>query len=262
LTKLLDLGVIPVINENDTVSTEELEPEDSQPYRRVNFGDNDKLSALVASKTEADLLLILTDVEGIYDRNPADTEVASVIPTIEEITPDIENLARQPGNRRGGVGRGGIRTKIEAARIATRSGCAVIVAGGKTNGVIDRIFAGEDLGTLFVPQTSLPGKRRWIAFATTVRAALIVNQGAQHALVDGKASLLAAGVIEVRGDFDRGDVVSVLDDAEREFARGIVNYSSDETRKISGMRSEKIDELIENRNYDALITRDNLAILE
>ena len=154
-----------------------------------------------------------------------------------------------------------MRTKLEAARVAVLSGCATIIAGGKTERVIGRIFEGENLGTLFLPQSGLPVKRRWIAFATSVKAALVVNEGAQRALAERKASLLAAGLLEVRGNCDRGDVVSILDHQEREFARGMVNYSSDEARKIAGLRSDRIDELIENRNYDALITRDNIAFL-
>ncbi|HEY9231001.1 MAG TPA: glutamate 5-kinase, partial [Blastocatellia bacterium] len=257
LGKLLELGTLPIINENDTVATAELESEDAAPQVRVNFGDNDKLSALVASKTESDLLVILTDVDGLYTAEPSSKD-ARLIPLVTEITPEIEALGRGPaaGSK---VGRGGIRTKIEAARIATRSGCATVIAGGKLPQIITRIFAGEALGTLFLPQSGLPGKRRWIAFATTVKAALVVNEGARRALVERKASLLAAGVIEVRGTFERGDVVSVIDERQQEFARGIVNYSSDEARRISGQHSARIDELIENRNYDALITRDNIA---
>src|SRR5436853_447233 len=260
LGKLLELGALPIINENDTVSTAELEPEETSPQLRINFGDNDKLSALVASKTEADLLVILTDVDGLYTAEPSSAD-ARLIPLVAEITLEIEDLAREPSPA-SKAGRGGIRTKIEAARIAAHSGCATVIAGGKLPGILTRIFAGEEVGTLFLPQTGLPGKRRWIAFATTVKAALMVNEGARRALVERKASLLAAGVTEVRGAFERGDVVSVIDEREQEFARGMVNYSSDEARRITGQHSAKIDELIENRNYDALITRDNLAFLE
>jgi glutamate 5-kinase len=260
LARLLELGALPIINENDTVSTEELESEESSPQVRVNFGDNDKLSALVASKTEAELLVILTDVDGLYTAEPSSLD-ARLIPFVSEITPEIESLARGAADS-SKVGRGGIGTKIEAARIAAHSGCATVIAGGKLPDIITRIFAGEAVGTFFQPQPGLPGKRRWIAYATTVKAALVVNQGARRALVEGKASLLAAGVTAVRGAFERGDVVSVLDEREQEFARGIVNYSSDETRRISGQHSTKIDELIENRNHDALITRDNIAFLE
>jgi glutamate 5-kinase len=260
LGKLLELGALPIINENDTVSTAELESEETSPQLRVNFGDNDKLSALVASKTEADLLVILTDVDGLYTAEPSSAD-ARLIPLVAEITPEIEDLAREPSSS-SKAGRGGIRTKIEAARIAAHSGCATVIAGGKLPGILARIFAGEEVGTLFLPQSGLPGKRRWIAFATTVKAALVVNEGARRALEERKASLLAAGVTEVRGAFERGDVVSVIDEREQEFARGIVNYSSDEARRITGQHSAKIDELIENRNYDALITRDNIAFLE
>ncbi|HYP28111.1 MAG TPA: glutamate 5-kinase [Blastocatellia bacterium] len=259
LTKLLELNVVPIINENDTVSTAELEAVDQGSLMKVNFGDNDKLSALVASKIEADLLLMLTDVEGLYTANPNDSSEARLVPVVEEITPEVEALVDE-GRSAGGpkLGRGGMRTKIEAARIATRTGCAAVIASGKLPDVIARVFAGEDLGTLFLPKPGLRGRRRWIAFATTIKAAIVVNEGARRALVERKASLLAAGVVEVRGAFRRGDVVSVFDEQEREFARGIVNYSSADARKISGLRSDRIDELVEDRNYDALITRDNL----
>lgn len=259
IIKLLELSVVPIINENDTVSTAELEALDQGSFVKINFGDNDKLSALVASKIEADLLVMLTDVDGLYTANPNDSSEARLVPLVEEITPEIEALVdegRAAGGKR--LGRGGMKTKLEAARIATRTGCAAVIAGGKLPDVIGRIFAGEDLGTLFLARPGLRGKRRWIAFATTIKAAVVVNEGARRALVERKASLLAAGMVEVRGSFKRGDVVSVLDEREREFARGIVNYSSAEARKISGLRSDKIDELIEDRNYDALITRDNL----
>jgi glutamate 5-kinase len=256
ITKLLEMGVLPIINENDTVSTAELEPLDQSSYVRVNFGDNDKLSALVASKIEADLLVMLTDVEGLYTAAPDSAPGAQLIRVVDQITPEIEGLAR--GGRTGRAGRGGMKTKLEAAQIATRSGCAAIIASGKLADVIRSIFAGEELGTLFLPQAGLPGKRRWIAFATSVKAAIIVNEGAARALIERKASLLAAGIREVRGAFERGDVVSILDEQGQEFARGIVNYSSAEARRISGLHSDKIDELIENRNYDAVITRDNI----
>jgi len=261
ITTLLELGAIPIINENDPVSAAELEPDEAQQFRRVNFGDNDRLSALVAGNLEADLLLILTDVEGLYDSDPDGPGEPALIPIVEQISPAIEALASVK-SKKAGVGRGGIKTKLEAAKIATRSGCPAIVAGGRIAGIIDRIFAAEEAGTLFVAQPGMRGKRRWIAFATSITAAVKVNDGARRALAEGKASLLAAGVIEIHGGFERGDVVSIIDSAGREFARGVVNYSSDEARRISGKHSATIDDLIENRNYDALITRDNLAFLE
>lgn len=262
ITKLLELGTIPVINENDTISTAEIESLDVASPVKINFGDNDKLSALVASKMEADLLVLLTDVDGLYTANPHESHDAELIRLVGEITPEIEALAATGVARESRVGRGGIKTKLEAARIATRSGCATIIAGGKLPNIIERIFEGDDVGTLFLPKSGLKGRRRWIAFATSVRAAIVVNDGARAALAERKASLLAAGVVEVRGEFERGDVASIIDEQGREFARGIVNYSSHEARKISGHHSGKIDELIEQRNYDALITRDNIAFLD
>lgn len=261
IAQLLELHVLPVINENDTVSTAELEMLKGDPKDvKVNFGDNDKLSALVASKIDADLLLILTDVEGLYTADPRTGPEAKLISVVENFTAEIEQLAESKvaGDK---PGRGGIKTKLAAAKIASQSGCATIIASGKTDNAISRIFKGEDLGTLFMPHGGLSGKQRWIAFATTVKATLVVNPGAQEALKRGKASLLPAGVVEVKGTFERGDVVSVAGADNHEFARGIVNYSSDEARLVSGQHSEALDELKESRNYDALITRDNIAFL-
>ncbi len=261
IAELLRMGAIPVINENDTVSTAEIESKKS-PHLKVNFGDNDKLSALVASKMEADLLLILTDVEGLYTDDPRTSTSAKLIPLVQTITPEIEILGNGEAKSASKLGRGGMSTKLEAAKIATHSGCATIVASGKSPDVIRRILAGEELGTMFMPQGQLTGKHRWIAFASTVRAQLAVNQGAKDALIKRKASLLPAGITKVIGDFERGDVVSIVDEGGMEFARGIVNYSSDEAAKISGLNSAAIGELIDDRNYDAVITRDNLVFLE
>jgi glutamate 5-kinase len=259
--ELIRLKVLPIINENDCVSTAEIESEKDFELLKVNFGDNDKLSALVASKVEADLLVILTDVDGLYTDDPRKGDSAKLIPLVPAITSEIEKLASGPQSP-GKMGRGGMKTKIEAAKTATQSGCSVIIAGGKVADVIPRLFANEEIGTLFLPQPGLTGKKRWIAFATTIKAALVVNEGAKTALKNGKASLLPAGVVQVRGQFERGDVIGIMDDAGLEFARGIANYSSDETKQISGQHSNAIDAKIEVRNYDAIVTRDNIALLE
>lgn len=261
IQELLQLRVLPIINENDTVSTAELESLRTDGHYKVNFGDNDKLSALVASKVEADLLVILTDVEGLYTDDPRKGTGAQLIPEVKAITPEIESLADSPA-KTAKLGRGGMKTKLDAAKTATHSGCSVVIAGGKVANIIPRLFAQEQLGTLFVAKPGLTGKKRWIAFATTVKAALIVNDGARQALKAGKASLLPAGVLEVRGNFERGDVVSIIDSAGAEFARGIANYDSEEAKLISGLHSAAIDEKIEARNYDAIVTRDNVALLE
>lgn len=261
ISELMRLKVLPIINENDTVSTAEIEPEKDNEYLKVNFGDNDKLSALVASKADADLLVILTDVDGLYTDDPRKGDSAKLIPLVPAITPEIEKLAQGPATP-GKMGRGGMKTKLEAAKTATQSGCAVIIAGGKSPDVIPKLFSGAEIGTLFLPQSGLTGKKRWIGFATTVKAALVVNDGAKTALKNGKASLLPAGIVKVHGQFERGDVIGIVDPLGVEFARGIANYSSEETKQLFGQHSDAINEKIETRNYDAIITRDNIAVLE
>jgi len=261
INELLDHKVLPIFNENDTVSTAEIEMLKDGSEVKVNFGDNDKLSSLVASKIEADLLIILTDVEGLYTADPRSGPDAKLISIVEEFTSEIEHL----GDSKAAAdkpGRGGIKTKLAAAKVATQSGCAAIISSGKTDNAIGRIFDGEDLGTLFLPHAGLSGKQRWIAFATTVKASLVVNDGAKAALKERKASLLPAGVTAVKGHFERGDVVQVVGEDGKDFARGIVNYSSDEAQKVSGLHSGAIDNLIVSRNYDAIITRDNIVFVD
>lgn len=279
IAELLRLKVLPIINENDTVSTVELELILANQQRKVNFGDNDKLSALVASKIDADVLIILTDVEGVYTADPRTTREAVLLPLVadmaamfpEEPRESEDGGAAKPKNIAGGeikaastAGRGGIKTKLEAARVSTQAGCACIIAGGKQQAIITRLLNGEELGTVFLPGKSgktMAGKLRWIAYATTVNASIVVNEGCLEALVKRKASLLGAGVTAVNGAFKRGDVVSILDPGGREFARGIVNYNSDETRLLTGKKSDEIDLVVADRNYDAIITRDNIAFL-
>jgi glutamate 5-kinase len=262
VNELLSLGVIPVFNENDTVSTAEIESK--KEGTRINFGDNDKLSALIASKIQADMLLILTDVAGLYTDDPRTVDSAKLIPLVEKITPEIEALVFTESAGKAKMGRGGMATKLEAAKIATQSGCITVVAGGKEPDVITRLTQGEELGTVFVSKEGLRGKQRWIAFATTVRSSMSVNGGAKEALIRRKASLLPAGVIKITGDFERGDVVSILDEGGVEFARGMVNYSSAEAEKLVGLNSAVIKDVVDpdHRNYDALVTRDNLVIFD
>jgi glutamate 5-kinase len=259
LDKLLELGVIPIINENDTVSTLELErslPEDSKTHTPV-FGDNDKLSALVMSKVLADLLVIVSDVEGLYTGNPKKDKNAKLIPVVNKITPEIESIAEGASDR----GRGGMKTKVEAAKIAVNSGGIAVIASGKILGVLDRIFAGETIGTVFLPTSQLSSKKRWIAYASSLSGELTVNEGAKIALLNKKASLLAAGVVKLEGDFKRGEVVNIADEFGVEFARGIVNYSSEEVSKLIGIHSDNIEYLVNQKNHDALISRDNIVIL-
>ncbi len=262
VNELLHLGVIPVFNENDTVSTAEIESK--KVGTRINFGDNDKLSALVASKVEADLLLILTDVEGLYTDDPRTVDSARLISTVDKITPEIEALVYTDSQNKTKLGRGGMATKLEAAKTATQSGCTTVVAGGKVPEIITRLSRGEELGTVFMPKEGMTGKHKWIAFATSVRASMVVNQGASEALTQRKASLLAAGVTSIKGDFDRGDVVSIVNERGIEIGRGMVNYASSEVEKLVGLNSAVIDNVVDpdHRNYDALVTRDNLVIFD
>lgn len=262
VNELLSLGVLPIINENDPVSTKELEMDKAKAQRKVNFGDNDKLSALVASKIEANLLIILTDVDGLLSADPKVDPHAKLIAAVTDIDAVLAELAEGKSSDVSKLGTGGIKTKLAAAKIAAQSGCATIIAGGKQPSILTRLFNAEPLGTLFLAKHGLSGKQRWIAFATSIGAALVVNEGAQEALTKRKASLLPAGVVEVKEDFDRGDVVSIVNSNGHEFARGIVNYSSIEAKRITGMHSNAINEKIEDRNYDALITRDNIAFLD
>jgi len=252
LMTLLDMGVIPIINENDTVSTSELEVTD----RSASFSDNDKLSALVMSKLEAQLLVLLSDVDGLYTDNPHENPEAKRIPQVHEITPEIEALAGRKSSR----GRGGMASKLQAAEIAINSGGKAIIANGMTPGVLKRIFAGESEGTLFAGKSeALSGKRRWIAFASSVAGRIHINAGALEAIARKNASLLFPGITRIENDFEPGDVVAIIGPEGSEMARGIANYSSADATKLIGKQSADIERLASTRNYDAFVTRDNIA---
>ena len=255
--KLLELGVIPVINQNDTVSTVEIAPRSVEEDMQVCFSDNDKLSALVSSELEADLLIILSDIDGLYDDNPKNNPDAKLIKSVNEVDENILALA----NGTSDGGRGGMETKLFAAQMVTRFGCKMLIANGKIPYIIKRIFEGEDLGTMFLPSDeSLSDKKRWIGYATNIVGKITVNNGAKDALLQQK-SLLPIGVIKVKNKFQKGDVISILDENNQEFARGIVNYDSDSCKKLIGKHSDNIVEILGFKNYDAIITRDNITIL-
>lgn len=258
LNKLLELGVIPVINQNDTVSTLNVALRYVKEDLQVCFSDNDKLSALVASELDADLLIILSDIDGLYDDNPKVNKQAKLIKSVDEVNDDIMVLAS--GVSEGG--RGGMETKLKAARLVTRFGGKVLIANGKEPFVIKRIFAGEDLGTMFLPQNeSLSDKKRWIGYATNIIGKIVVNDGAKAALISEGKSLLPIGVVSVKNTFKKGDVISILDENKHEFARGIVNYDSEACKKVIGCHSDNIVDILGFKNYDAIITRDNITIL-
>lgn len=256
LNKLLELGVIPVINQNDTVSSIEVDPR--YEHMQVCFSDNDKLSALVASELDADLLLILSDVDGLYDKNPKENPDAKIIPVVNEVTDGILELGTDASDG----GRGGMRTKLMAARMVTRFGGRVLIANGKIPYVIKKVFAGDEIGTMFLPQNEgLSDKKRWIGYATNIIGKIKVNHGAKKALVEKEKSLLPIGVIDVIHEFKKGDVISIIDENDHEFARGMVNYDSDSCRKVIGCHSDDIIKVLGFKNYDAIITRDNITIL-
>ena len=238
IEKLLQFGVIPIINENDTVSTAELAPLNAGP-REVAFSDNDRLAALVMSGLEADALVLLTNVDGFFGKRISragpqrDGAGSEVIPLLDEITPELRALAAGPS----ASGRGGMVTKLEAAEIAMHCGGTAVIASGRTPDVLDRIFAGERVGTAFLSLKRMRGKRRWIAFAADVQGRIMVDAGAQQAIAQGKASLLTSGIVRIESHFAPKDVVSIVDRDGREFARGIASCASHEAEEWLGKRT-------------------------
>jgi glutamate 5-kinase len=255
MEKLIGFGVLPIVNENDTVSTAELESV-SPGTRSVAFSDNDRLAALVMSGLEADALVLLSNVDGLLRRTSVhEGKGEEVVPVVAEITPELRALAAGPS----GAGRGGMRTKLEAAEIAMNCGGAAVIANGSSPDTIRRLFAGDSVGTTFLPARRMRGKRRWIAYAADVRGRVVVDAGAHRAITRGKASLLASGIVRVENRFAPMDVVSIVDSEGREFARGIANCASEEAEKFSGKRSRQADG---TGSAPVLVTRDNIVLLQ
>jgi glutamate 5-kinase len=256
---LLKLGVLPIVNENDTVSTAELDYLNIRAGERI-FSDNDRLAALVMSHIEADVLVLLTDVDGLMHLAPSSSANAagSVIPLVEEISPELKALASGPSEG----GRGGMLTKLEAAEIAMQAGGVAVIANGKMTDTLDRIFEGAPTGTVFLSKTRMAGKRRWIAYAAGVRGRVIVNAGAHDALTGGKASLLASGVIGIEGEFEAAEVVSIVDAAGQEFARGISDYSRGEAEGMIGNGSNSQVSGRASGRASVLVKRDNIVLLD
>jgi glutamate 5-kinase len=253
MEKLIGFGVLPIVNENDTVSTAELESV-SQESRSAAFSDNDRLAALVMSGLEADALVLLSNVDGLLRRSLGDEKQSEVIPVVAEITPELRMLAAGPS----ASGRGGMRTKLEAAEIAMSCGGAAVIASGSRPDTLSRLFAGENVGTAFLPARRMRGKRRWIAYAADVRGRVVVDAGAHRAITQGKASLLASGIVRIESHFASMDVVSIVDVEGREFARGIANCASDEAEKFSTKRGRAT----QAASSPVLVTRDNIVLLQ
>lgn len=248
LQTLIELNVVPVVNENDTVVTDE-----------IRFGDNDILAALVANLIDADLLVILTDQAGLFDADPRYHPEAGLIARAKAGDPALDVLA---GGSTSGLGRGGMITKLQAARLAARSGADTIIVGGRAADVLIQLADGEVLGTLLVSeQEPLVARKQWLAGHLQARGSLVLDPGAVRVLCEQGKSLLPVGVTAVKGAFTRGEMVRCLDGEGREVARGLVNYSADEARKIIGQSSGMIAEILGYRDDEELIHRDNLVIL-
>jgi glutamate 5-kinase len=249
LRTLLDLKVVPVVNENDTVAVEE-----------IRFGDNDTLAGLVANLIEADLLILLTDQDGMYDLDPRQNPQARLIREARAGDPELERMAA--GGGVGKWGRGGMLTKVRAAARAARSGTATLIAAGRAPAILLAIRRGEEVGTLILPtQEPLVARKQWLAGQLQVRGQVVVDEGAARVLRDAGRSLLPVGVIDVRGNFARGEVVACLDPHGREIARGLVNYNAQEARKLIRQPSERIKDLLGYIDEPELIHRDNLVIM-
>lgn len=246
---LFQLNAIPVVNENDTISVEE-----------IKFGDNDALSAMVTNLLNAELLIILSSVDGLYDRCPTAKNKATVIPVVEDVSDEIKQLAFNSKTQRGV---GGMQTKLEAVSVVVKAGEAVIIANGRTDKVLKRIVQGEDMGTLFLPKKEkLANRKRWIGFTIKPKGKIYVDDGAMSALTEKGKSLLATGIVSVEGAFDKGDTISICKKGDGAmFAKGLTNYSSEEIEKIKGCSTSSITKILGYKLYDEIIHRDNMVIL-
>lgn len=247
LEKLLERRVIPIINENDTVATEE-----------IRYGDNDRLAARVAQMIMADALVLLSDVDGLYNSDPGSDANAEHIPTVHKITDEIQAMA---GETRSEIGSGGMATKVQAARIATLAGCSTIIASGAIERPLEVLAAGGKCTVFRADGTPAAARKQWLAGVLEVRGELRLDSGAVNALTQGK-SLLPIGVVEVLGNFRRGDVVTLVDSAGNELGRGLAEYSDDEAARIAGCHSEQIEEQLGYRGRSVMVHRDELVLFD
>jgi glutamate 5-kinase len=247
LKTLIFLNVVPVVNENDTVVTEE-----------IRFGDNDTLAALVANLIEAEVLVLLTDQDGMYDSDPRTNDGAVLIDNVSAVSPQLDAMAGEGG----ALGRGGMVTKVRAARLAARSGANTVIVGGRINNVLLKLVDGNEVGSLLLAdQLPQAARKRWLAGQLQSRGELVLDDGAVKVLCDSGKSLLSVGVVSSTGRFTRGDMVICRDASGQEIARGLVNYSYLETQKILGQASDCIEALLGYKNEEELIHRDNLVLV-
>ena len=248
LTSLFQYNAIPIINENDTISVDE-----------IKFGDNDLLAAMVTNLLQAPLLVILSVVDGLYKSDPGPSGEGEVVPLVANFDEDVFGLA---GDSRSSLGTGGMRSKLQAARLVTHAGGSVVIASGKKSQPLTRILAGESVGTLFLARGAIQAARkRWIGLTARPRGRLVVDPGARMALESGNKSLLAIGVVDVAGDFDKGDIVAILDIEGQEFARGLTNYGTADAQQIRGLRIEQARQVLgTSAVYNEIIHKDNLVL--
>jgi len=248
LQTLLDYAVIPVINENDTVSVDE-----------IKFGDNDNLSGMVTHLADANLLVILSDIDGLYTADPRIDSSATLIPLVERITADVE---RGAGDAQTPVGTGGMRSKIMTAKKVGALGVPLVIINGKKNGILPALFDGKEVGTLFLPKAdALESRKHWIAYTVKCAGRILVDDGAVDALMNKGKSLLPGGIVNVDGSFKIGDCVSCSDQSGNDFARGLVKYSSDDLIRIKGLKTSQIASVLGHKDYDEVIHRDDMVIL-
>ena len=250
IENLLKLNVIPIINENDSSAVEE-----------IKFGDNDRLAAMVASLTEADLLIVLSDIEGLYDKNPQEYNDAKLISFVEKITPAVEQLAGGIGST---YGSGGMISKIKAAKICSFSGIAMVIANSKTEGVLKKIINFEQIGTFFAPQTlrKVKSLKRWIAFGVKTKGSIVIDSGAEEAVKSKGKSILPVGILKVEGKFSKGDTLKVFSQGGELIGKGISNFSDEEINKIKGMNEKQILKKFGSLVCAEVIHRDSLVVFK
>ena len=246
---LLDYGAVPLINENDTISVEEIE---------LTFSDNDILAALVTNLLDADALIVLTVEDGLYENADAPVKERRVRPLVDKVTDDIRSMATSARSRGGA---GGMASKIEAADMVTAAGNLVLIANAGEDRVLERLFDGETLGTLFLPaKRRMKSRKRWLRFGSRSMGRVIVDAGARRALAERGKSLLPSGVLRVEGSFARGDLVSICDEDNREFARGLINYNAEDMKKIAGKKTAALRRILGHAPYDETIHRDHMVL--
>ena len=249
LSTLMDWWVIAIINENDTVAVDE-----------IKFGDNDHLAATVTNIIGAHLLINLTSTEGLYDRNPLKSGEAKLVPLVEKITEEIETMATEEANS---VGTGGMKSKILAAKKVTAFGIPCIIAPGRRKDVLQDVLAGKEIGTLFLPMDEcLTSRKYWIAFTLKSRGKLFIDEGAKKALLEQGKSLLPSGIAGVEGNFGVGDPATCVDMEGTPLAKGLVNYSAAEIRKIMGLKTSEVEQVLGYKDYDEIIHRDNMVLIQ